>query len=125
MNEIEAMRDMRVRRLEAHIRRVLDTLRDTIQLERVSDEDGYDMRVHFTDDSARVIAPLILAAEMLGEFKPKHFAALRTVILDYIGKSGYVEEFHRVIQGDTVTIEELMLLIMTTADHAELIEQQP
>jgi len=139
MNEQIAHRDMQRLRLEAMLRRTLDTLRGTIQLRPregaviampaspggfldVEPDDA--IVVDFTDDSARVIAPLVEKADMLGALEPKHLAALRTVILDYIGKSGHIEEFHRVIQQDTVTIEELMLLVFATADHAEFIERR-
>lgn len=145
MNELIAARDLQRLRLEAMVMRVLDTLRETIQLHprsavvastdaltvAVPNPDGgwMDVEIHdaiaanFTDASARVIAPLVEKADLLGALQPKHLAALRNLILDYIGKPGYIEEFTRIIQGDTVTIEELMLIVHATADHAELVER--
>jgi hypothetical protein len=138
--EIEALRDMRRLRLETHVMRVLDELRRTIRLEPYEDRavsppipaarraDLFvpasldDVRVEFTDESVRLIAPFVAAADVLGGMQAKHFAALRQLILDYIAKAGYIEEFYRVIPQDTVTIEELMLLVVQTADHAELLE---
>jgi len=141
MSEFIAARDLQQMRLAVMITRTLDTLRGTIRLEPHRDravspptaaarsEDLFvpqsidDVRATFTDESERVIGPLVVKADILGAMQPKHLAALRTLVLDYIGKSGYIEEFTRVIQGDTVTIEELMLIVMATADHAEMVER--
>lgn len=142
MNELIAARDVQRLRLEAMVMRTLDTLRETIRLRPRSEQltvavpnpdpqgGGWiDVEIHdaiaadFTDASARVIAPLVEKADLLGALQPKHLAALRTLILDYIGKPGYIEEFNRIIQRDTVTIEELMLIVHATADHAELVER--
>ncbi len=56
--------DQRRMRREVLIRRVLHALRDTVQLRGV-DSDFDDKRVDFTDASARVIAPLAEAVEIL------------------------------------------------------------
>ena len=132
MNEPMAARDMQQMRLAMMITRTLDTLRGTIRLRArrdapvviaSADEVKFEVEAELTDDSERVIAPLVVKADMLGALQAKHLAALRSLVLDYIGKPGYIEEFHRVIQGDTVTIEELMLVVHETADHAEMVER--
>lgn len=56
-SEHEIADDHRRIRRDVLIRRVLDTLRDTVQI----DED----RVHFTDASVRVIGPLAEAVDIL------------------------------------------------------------
>jgi hypothetical protein len=121
IRELDAASDLQRLRLDGMVRRTLEALRSTIRLEGVN-SDFDDVRVTFTDKSVEVIAPLVKAADILGGLEPKHLAALRALVIDYIGRSGYIEEFTRVIQQDTVTIEELMLLIVTIADHAEMVE---
>lgn len=69
MREIEALTDMKRLRRGALVRRVLDTLRTTVRVTGYGvDErpvDPADMRLEMTDDSVRVIAPLIEAVEIL------------------------------------------------------------
>jgi hypothetical protein len=127
MNEFIASRDVQQMRLAVMITRALDTLRGTVRLRLrsgalVEQEMLDEVVVDFTDESERVIAPFIVKADMLGALQPKHLSALRAILLDYIGKPDYIEEFTRVIQGDTVTIEELLLLVITAAEHAEMVE---
>lgn len=58
--------DRRNTRKEILMRRVLDLIRDTVQLEGVSvDTNVDDVRARMTDESARVIAPLIEAVQIL------------------------------------------------------------
>lgn len=58
--------DNRRRRKEVLIRRVLHTLRDTVQLRGIRpDVSVDDVRVDFTDASAKVVAQLVEAVEIL------------------------------------------------------------
>lgn len=57
-------RDHRRLRTEALTRRILDGLRQTIQVRRLSPE-ADDVRVECTTDSAAFIAPLVEAVELL------------------------------------------------------------
>jgi hypothetical protein len=127
IRELDAASDLQRRRLEVMTRHVLDALHKTIRLRTTKpigslDQVEFSVEAEFTDESVRVIAPLVAATDMLGGLQPKHLAALRALVIDYIGRSGYIEDFTRVIQNDSVTIEELMVLVMQTADHAEMVE---
>ncbi len=64
--EIEIMRDQSRLRKEALIRQVLHSLERTLQVQAInSDASTDDVRVEFTDKSARIIAPLIEAVDIL------------------------------------------------------------
>ena len=53
-------------RKQALVRRVLYTLRDTVQLYGLTPETPVDdVRVEFTDDSARIVASLVEAVDIL------------------------------------------------------------
>lgn len=63
MDSIEA--DRRRHRREALMRRVLDGLRQTVRVRPMGDSEQSPMCAEFTDESARFIAPLIEAVDIL------------------------------------------------------------
>lgn len=66
--EIEALNDQRRMRREALVRRVAHILRGTVQLVGMTPETPVDdVRVEFTDRSARVLAQLVEAVFILEE----------------------------------------------------------
>lgn len=65
-------RDMAAQRRECETRRVLRALRDTIQLRGIKpDTPVDDVYADFTDDSARIIVPLVEAVELLAMLLPQ------------------------------------------------------
>jgi len=44
--------------------------------------------------------------------------ALRTILIDYTTNPHGIQEFHRVIEGDTVTLGELLGIVGKTCDDA-------
>lgn len=65
-NEQILARDQARLRREAMIRQVADTLHGTLRVIPIGpDVDPQDIRVEMTDDSARVLAPLVEAVEIL------------------------------------------------------------
>jgi hypothetical protein len=66
--ESDMYADMIKLRREAMIRRVLDALRQTIQLQGMTpDTPVEDVRAYMTEDSVKVIAPFVEAFEILCE----------------------------------------------------------
>lgn len=53
------------RRREVFLRQVVDTLRNTVRLVATTTDVEVDVHVEFTDASARVLAPLVEAVEIL------------------------------------------------------------